>query len=548
MASLVEPLAVGYAAAPSGTAEFYRQGTSTLQDVYSDAEAVTAVTSHALDSSGRIVRYVKGRTDVVVKNVSGATVATFTFGGDAREVRVENAGFTGTLASGATGAGGRTTVDEVLTRALTSFGTTDWQVLVNGTATNLSTAVSSFSGVLFNVKTYGALGNDTAEDLPAINLTIAAAQAAGGGIVYFPAGTYKITPAGSIDLTAAGMNITFMGAADAAVTIKCYSNAINGVFLTGEQPVNFQNITFSYSSAAFTGQGLFKSSGAGKVNLITCTINCHSDQVFVLGATSEANLYGCRINVSRTATVIGAGAVRSILRFHGVTFYVSSTGSTLFTTGWHHMLGCTVSFSGNGLTFASGASSNLFMSGCFFNNVLGIGTVTVMSAGTLVATGNQFTGSGGSTSTLVTLAYLYEAGNQLNSFTIGTIPVAAGTLVSTTRDLGFDESTTWSTAASSYTPSALKRNHYIALTYNVGASSYTINAPTNDPGASSGLVIQICIYNSSSFGHAINWNATFSPAPSLLGGSATLGATSFGTYTFFRGATGWRLLGVSEIA
>lgn len=45
---------------------------------------------------------------------------------------------------------------------------------------------------VFNVKTYGAKGNGSAIDTPAINKAIAAASAApGGGIVEFPAGTYK---------------------------------------------------------------------------------------------------------------------------------------------------------------------------------------------------------------------------------------------------------------------------------------------------------------------------------------------------------------------
>lgn len=42
----------------------------------------------------------------------------------------------------------------------------------------------------YNVKTYGAVGNGTALDTKAINETIAACVAAGGGTVYFPSGTY----------------------------------------------------------------------------------------------------------------------------------------------------------------------------------------------------------------------------------------------------------------------------------------------------------------------------------------------------------------------
>jgi hypothetical protein len=45
----------------------------------------------------------------------------------------------------------------------------------------------------FNVKDYGAVGDGTTDDYAAINAVINAAYAAGGGTVYFPPGTYKIT-------------------------------------------------------------------------------------------------------------------------------------------------------------------------------------------------------------------------------------------------------------------------------------------------------------------------------------------------------------------
>lgn len=47
-----------------------------------------------------------------------------------------------------------------------------------------------FSGTVFNVKDYGAKGNGTMLDSPAINKAIEAAAASGGGIVLFPSGTY----------------------------------------------------------------------------------------------------------------------------------------------------------------------------------------------------------------------------------------------------------------------------------------------------------------------------------------------------------------------
>ena len=47
-------------------------------------------------------------------------------------------------------------------------------------------------GQFFNVKAYGAVGNGTADDTSAVNAALAAAYAAGGGVIYFPPGTYLI--------------------------------------------------------------------------------------------------------------------------------------------------------------------------------------------------------------------------------------------------------------------------------------------------------------------------------------------------------------------
>lgn len=45
---------------------------------------------------------------------------------------------------------------------------------------------------VYNVKTYGATGNGTTDDSTAVNAAILACHTAGGGTVYFPAGTYKM--------------------------------------------------------------------------------------------------------------------------------------------------------------------------------------------------------------------------------------------------------------------------------------------------------------------------------------------------------------------
>jgi len=47
-------------------------------------------------------------------------------------------------------------------------------------------------GSTFNVQDYGAVGDGTTNDTAAIQAAAAAIQAAGGGTLYFPAGTYSV--------------------------------------------------------------------------------------------------------------------------------------------------------------------------------------------------------------------------------------------------------------------------------------------------------------------------------------------------------------------
>ncbi len=58
------------------------------------------------------------------------------------------------------------------------------------------------AGTQFSVKSYGAVGGNTGNQTPAIQAAIDAAAAAGGGVVFIPAGTYRVY--GTISIPASG--------------------------------------------------------------------------------------------------------------------------------------------------------------------------------------------------------------------------------------------------------------------------------------------------------------------------------------------------------
>ncbi len=86
-------------------------------------------------------------------------------------------------------------------------------VTVGSTNVNERTTVGELVSSKFNVKFYGAVGNGVANDATAIDSAVTALQAAGGGTLYFPAGTYIYNGAGIVNNPASGVtqHITIAG-------------------------------------------------------------------------------------------------------------------------------------------------------------------------------------------------------------------------------------------------------------------------------------------------------------------------------------------------
>ena len=101
-------------------------------------------------------------------------------------------------------------------------------------------ALAPIGGALFiSVKEHGATGNGTTNDAPACQAALDAAVAAGGGVVMFPGGTYRI----AVTLTV-GSNTTVLVGAGATVIA---ANALNADLITTK--------TGSHSRIRVTGSG-----------------------------------------------------------------------------------------------------------------------------------------------------------------------------------------------------------------------------------------------------------------------------------------------------
>lgn len=119
---------------------------------------------------------------------------------------------------------------------------------------------------VYNVKAYGAAGDGTTDDTTAIGSAITAAV--GGGVVFFPAGTYKLTSA--LALTA-GINL--QGASPLSSIINQTSTSADAVTLNNI-PANYNHI----SNLKFSGPG----SGTGiGIDLIRTTAGNNQSGVHI---------------------------------------------------------------------------------------------------------------------------------------------------------------------------------------------------------------------------------------------------------------------------
>jgi len=108
----------------------------------------------------------------------------------------------------------------------------------------------TFSGNVYNVQTdprltLKAAGDGVTNDAPAIQAAVNAANAAGGGVVYMPAGTYKIsgssgnliTLRSNVVLEGAGMDVSVLSASDTA------GNGYRNLYASNVTNVGLMNLT-----------------------------------------------------------------------------------------------------------------------------------------------------------------------------------------------------------------------------------------------------------------------------------------------------------------
>ncbi len=277
--NLVHFLAAGVNGAASGSATFVLRGTaSSAQTVmYNEFEGLTQPATNVvtLDANGAAEVYVDAYCDVEIKNSAGTTLRTVTVGNSDSTTEVQSTSFRGTDYDGspANTLGEPITLRALLNKWITSAGAPDWQVLVDGVATDLDEAVAGFTGMFTNVKSseFGATGDGVTDDTAAI---LAATTAANGGVVFFPPGTYKIT---TLSLSGANINWWGSGAGISIISGTTDSELIELTNNTNTGWKNFRGLSFTSSG---TYDRLFLLEESQNVTFERCTFDssqCTSD-------------------------------------------------------------------------------------------------------------------------------------------------------------------------------------------------------------------------------------------------------------------------------
>ena len=300
---LLNGLLVGIPGAANGTAELYQRGTSTRATWYEDFEGHGADSSGAdidLGTYGEAVVYVAELVRVVVKSAAGVTLRDWVDGVSANCVEVRAAPFTGVdYDTAKSAAGNPTNLDSVLELWDDSAGGTDWEVGSGGTP--IEDAVSAVSGVFYNVKAYGAVGDGVTNDRNAINSANTAAVAAGGGTLFFPPGTYLIgstmTMGATVSWLGAGQSVVHVVVSNAAAVLTI-RNTVQGISF--ENSVNISGPMVS--AGAITAIDCRFGKAATGVNTATSLVS--------LGSNTAPNRFiGCSFRpVGTSPTVLLSAA------------------------------------------------------------------------------------------------------------------------------------------------------------------------------------------------------------------------------------------------
>lgn len=202
-------------------------------------------------------------------------------------------------------------------------------------------------GMGFNVKSYGAVGDGVADDRAAIQAAIAACIATGGGIVFFPKGTYRVTGtvtySNHVVLAGAGTGATAIVGASLATAVIGPAAPATRYFNVGICDISVGNTSSGVAGGigidwavtdGFVRQVAVNNVATGLRTAVECYYNLIGPMRvtsvvdgFVLGTnTNENSFIRCRVSPTGTGFSINASS--------NTVFFNCSVEGGAVTYGW----------------------------------------------------------------------------------------------------------------------------------------------------------------------------------------------------------------------
>jgi hypothetical protein len=342
-AALVSPICLCGCLTNAGTPNVngkvwaYKPGTTTPANIYADPAATITVTQPVtLDTGGRVPYatypngiYTTQPIRLLIQDANGNAVSDTTFESSAPATGLANASWPN-----------ETTVDQAFTALGASLGGSDGNYQESPGATP-RTIHGIFQGLQVTPQDFGAKGDGISDDTAAVQAALTEIVRLGSGVVYFAAGTYKISNALNLP-TMTGVTLRGAGFKASSITQTASVNVLNVAAVNG-LGIYGLTLTGSFAPAALA---------------LTGTTNIDMSQVFlnapVAGGVGLSVSGIAALSCVNSALVGGAIAVK--MAGNSTNLYFANVNPGSSTTAFQFASGFTggnVTVQGSPLTASS---------------------------------------------------------------------------------------------------------------------------------------------------------------------------------------------------
>lgn len=284
---------------------------------------------------------------------------------------------------------------------------------------SLDPAINASNIGLFNVKSYGAVGNGATDDTVAIQAAIAAAQSAGGGNIWFPTATYVVSA--GFTMTHGSIAIIGNGSTFKVNSTSTFNLFSSGASTSGVNFFTFRDFYIDFNETPGSGSYAFYFPYSSSCSWQHIEIDGACQNVFYFG-NQTTSITNNRIDHVYTQNLLGSwltvgGTVNDLFASN---IYAGATNTGTFVSmvdGVSNILKLQNSFFENIDTenVAAGFNVNLTQSGSIFdNNAIDRYLADIVSTGPAVSLIENGAGVGAITHVFIQTPWFYANAANLD--------------------------------------------------------------------------------------------------------------------------------------